>query len=303
MRVGWVTYNSEEACQEVLKKINNTTITPDNTVLFLQEYTTARYAYPTPQTVPITTSYNRIKKDLENIQLLTKVLDEHRGIDRNVLLGTVTPKSGKTEEPNGDPVLSDEENGSGFVDIQLRNLQDKISKISEKELLDLLIWYLSRVHSFCYYSCQAYPSYDHLLLQGGVTRRASKNKISSEDTMNWTRDFDNKIKLKITEISQQRKVVTGDMAITKALDDFYKDKIEQEDEERFRCELCSKMFKASIFVKKHIETKHADPVVNAIKRKALETQYYNNYINDPTRFFPFLPLFFSKTTDSIKKKC
>lgn len=34
--------------------------------------------------------------------------------------------------------------------------------------------------------------------------------------------------------------------------------VKQEDEGKFRCKLCSKLFKATSFVEKHVANKHAD---------------------------------------------
>jgi len=129
-----------------------------------------------------------------------------------------------------------------------------------------------------------------------------KNKTSADASENtsWAREFDAKLKNKTMEIINQKKV-TGDVAVNKALEDFYSDKIYKEEEERYRCELCSKMFKAAIFVKKHIETKHAEPVVNPIKRKALDTQFLSNYVGDPNRFLPSSQYISQKEREELRK--
>jgi len=62
-----------------------------------------------------------------------------------------------------------------------------------------------------------------------------------------------------------------------------------------------KMFKAAMYVKKHIETKHAEPVVNPIKRKALENQFYSNYLNDSYRILPSLQYISLKQRSELRK--
>ncbi|KAI1789040.1 hypothetical protein LXA43DRAFT_1023033 [Ganoderma leucocontextum] len=58
--------------------------------------------------------------------------------------------------------------------------------------------------------------------------------------------------------------------------------IKQEDEGKFRCKTCQKLFKATSFVEKHIANKHSDLV------KSLdEIPYFNNFALDPHRIQPF----------------
>lgn len=58
--------------------------------------------------------------------------------------------------------------------------------------------------------------------------------------------------------------------------------IKQEDEGKFRCKTCQKLFKATTFVEKHIANKHPELV------KPLEDiPYFNNFALDPHRIQPF----------------
>ncbi|KAJ7499396.1 hypothetical protein FB451DRAFT_37057 [Mycena latifolia] len=66
--------------------------------------------------------------------------------------------------------------------------------------------------------------------------------------------------------------------LTKAVEPFLK----QEDEGKFRCKTCQKLFKATSFVEKHIANKHPELV------KVLdEIPYFNNFALDPHRIQPF----------------
>ncbi|TFK28692.1 hypothetical protein FA15DRAFT_584107 [Coprinopsis marcescibilis] len=58
--------------------------------------------------------------------------------------------------------------------------------------------------------------------------------------------------------------------------------IKQEDEGKFRCKTCQKLFKATTFVEKHIANKHAELV-----KQLDEIPYFNNFALDPHRIQPF----------------
>jgi hypothetical protein len=69
-------------------------------------------------------------------------------------------------------------------------------------------------------------------------------------------------------------VATGVRAFEDAVRDFYDKKILKEGEERFRCELCSKMFKSRLFVEKHMSLKHQ------ANMKDIETNVCHNIMLD-----------------------
>ncbi|EAU80560.1 hypothetical protein CC1G_09957 [Coprinopsis cinerea okayama7 len=58
--------------------------------------------------------------------------------------------------------------------------------------------------------------------------------------------------------------------------------IKQEDEGKFRCKTCQKLFKATTFVEKHIANKHPELV-----KSLEEIPYFNNFALDPHRIQPF----------------
>ncbi|KAF6762475.1 hypothetical protein DFP72DRAFT_956970 [Ephemerocybe angulata] len=58
--------------------------------------------------------------------------------------------------------------------------------------------------------------------------------------------------------------------------------IKQEDEGKFRCKTCLKLFKATSFVEKHIANKHPELV-----KQLQELPYFNNFALDPHRINPF----------------
>jgi len=81
------------------------------------------------------------------------------------------------------------------------------------------------------------------------------------------------------------KTATGARAYEDMLKEFFETKILKESDERYRCELCGKMFKARVFVEKHIQNKHPDNV-KEIEVNATDEQFYRNYLTHGQRILP-----------------
>ncbi|KAJ7367833.1 hypothetical protein DFH08DRAFT_829518 [Mycena albidolilacea] len=97
----------------------------------------------------------------------------------------------------------------------------------------------------------------------------------------WVEWLDSKIALLINREGVEPRDYGGknyDDELTKAVEPYLK----QEDEGKFRCKTCQKLFKATSFVEKHIANKHPELV------KSLdEIPYFNNFALDPHRIQPF----------------
>ncbi|KAJ6543854.1 hypothetical protein B0H19DRAFT_1168666 [Mycena capillaripes] len=97
----------------------------------------------------------------------------------------------------------------------------------------------------------------------------------------WVEWLDSKMALLINREGVDPRDYGGksyDEELTKAVEPFLK----QEDEGKFRCKTCQKLFKATSFVEKHIANKHPELV------KSLdEIPYFNNFALDPHRIQPF----------------
>lgn len=115
--------------------------------------------------------------------------------------------------------------------------------------------------------------------------QASKDRSDSRDWKRnderWLEWLDSKIALLINRDGVDPKDYLGksyDEELSKACEQH----IKQEDEGKFRCKTCQKLFKATSFVEKHIANKHPDLV------KHLEDlPYYNNFALDPHHIQPF----------------
>jgi len=97
----------------------------------------------------------------------------------------------------------------------------------------------------------------------------------------WVDWLDSKIALLINRDAVDPHAYGGksyEEELTKAVEPYVK----QEDEGKFRCKTCQKLFKATSFVEKHIANKHPELV------KSLEDlTYFNNFALDPHRIQPF----------------
>ncbi|KAG6915387.1 hypothetical protein DXG01_011759 [Tephrocybe rancida] len=97
----------------------------------------------------------------------------------------------------------------------------------------------------------------------------------------WLEWLDSKLALLINRDGVDPRVYSGksyDEELTKAVEPHLK----QEDEGKFRCKTCQKLFKATSFVEKHIANKHPELVKNLD-----DLPYFNNFALDPHHIQPF----------------
>ncbi|KAI5122188.1 hypothetical protein M0805_007085 [Coniferiporia weirii] len=111
--------------------------------------------------------------------------------------------------------------------------------------------------------------------KGGEARDWKRN---DERWLDW---LDNRIALLINRDGVDVRDYGGkhyDDELAKAVEPH----IKQEDEGKFRCKTCAKLFKATSFVEKHVVNKHSELV-----RQLEDIPFYNNFALDPQRIQPF----------------
>jgi len=74
------------------------------------------------------------------------------------------------------------------------------------------------------------------------------------------------------EIPRTSEVYTADSCIKKQTDEFYNNEIFKEEESRFGCRICNKMFRGSLFVQKHIQNKHEN-ALDKVREQGIFAQY------------------------------
>lgn len=111
--------------------------------------------------------------------------------------------------------------------------------------------------------------------------KPTENRDWKRNDERWLEWFDSKIALLINRNDLDPREYGGksyDEELSKAVEQY----IKQEDEGRFRCKTCQKLFKATSFVEKHVANKHPELV-----KQLDEVPYFNNFALDPHRIQPF----------------
>ncbi|KAM6495488.1 hypothetical protein JOM56_008194 [Amanita muscaria] len=112
-------------------------------------------------------------------------------------------------------------------------------------------------------------------------KSSAENKDPKRNDERWLEWLDSKAALLINRDGVDPHDYGGknyDEELAKIVEPF----IKQEDEGKFRCKTCQKLFKATSFVEKHIANKHPDHV-----KHLEEIPYFNNFALDPHRIQPF----------------
>ncbi|KAL7690513.1 putative Zinc finger C2H2-type [Plasmopara halstedii] len=201
---------------------------------------------------------------------------------------------------------------------------------SAKEQLDLVIAYLRRVHHYIYYAgvqcrdmgdilhahpalfCRPPPSLRDL--EEEKTRHEENERLNDENgsqeprqtIRGWAAALDEKVSMYLKELEPeelQAKRVKERALVDEietreeiALESTYANYGEKASEDgKHRCRLCTKLFKALDFVKKHIRNKHPELVVDKIAEVG-ESYMWEQYRQDEQR--PMPPLETSSSVSS-----
>jgi len=150
--------------------------------------------------------------------------------------------------------------------------------------LDICIYYLRKVYFFCYFCTNEFEDENYL------NQTCRKHLIGNEkiflkcDSSRWFSNLDKKIQLYI-DLVRNEDALTAESCINSQIEEFYKKEIYKEEDSRFGCGLCSKMFRGSSFVQNHIQNKHESNLAK-VKEKGIAVQYQKNYENDPFHISP-----------------
>jgi len=249
-RIGWVTYSTPEACLHALKELNNFKMQDFDLMLIVHRPHEDKKLKITPT---LCSDDERSQKDLNQARSLTKRLDKDYTVTKN-------------------PLFSEDETEG----------EDKLSSL---EKLDRFIGYLRKVHCFCYYCGEEYSDEDELEMKcGPIHLRGTETcKYRTDiDPVYWTNKLDSKIKFRLDHPNDP-KIFMGDNEMEASLQKFYNKNVEEIEKDKvYMCNLCEKKFKGEEYVKKHLNNKHKEDIED-VKRKAIENQFYLNYMADQKR--------------------
>ncbi|RKP35159.1 hypothetical protein BJ085DRAFT_14053 [Dimargaris cristalligena] len=151
--------------------------------------------------------------------------------------------------------------------------------------LDIRLAYLRAIHYFCYYCGSECESAEDFARKCGAHhyRRQPQGAVhKSQSTTNWLAGLDERLAMRTDPSTGAELERMGGKSLDKELEAMSLKHIEKVEEGKYRCALCSKLFKGEAFVVKHIRNKHPD----AIQVGDLEenTAFFNNYVRDSRRY-------------------
>ncbi|KAG8956553.1 hypothetical protein FRC04_000031 [Tulasnella sp. 424] len=159
--------------------------------------------------------------------------------------------------------------------------EEKMTAKKNAIAFDLYLAYVRYAFNCCYY-CAAITDFHEELLRKCIQHGRSQptNKSDWKETR-WLDWLDSKVALLIDRENVDP-TVYGGKDIPKELKRLCEPQIKREDEGKFRCNSCNKLFKAEPFVEKHIANKHPE-----ITREVEDLPFFNNFALDPHRIQPF----------------
>lgn len=227
---------------------------------------------------PLSNSAKRLKSDLNNAQNLLQFLDNKY----NELFN-----------------LNDENKINGLKSINERvnhlNINDEIERT--KKELDFIILYLRNSYNTCYYSSSINDHPEELIRKSPIYYRSSLSDVSthqfdenlnSDGTVkkkyadeNWARNLDEKLAMLIDDTIKPSQF--GGLNYDDEVSIITSTLIKKEEESKYRCLECTKLFRAPSFIEKHILNKHSN-LIDLKKLNDIET--FNSYVMDPQRILP-----------------
>lgn len=290
-RSAYIIYETPEAAAEALPKIHNTFVEDaDSFVPFRLQVSQHRSRAPlkTPSYLSVE---SRVSHDYQQARKLAVALDK-----------TIFVKEVDLNKFGIEALLENE---------------DVVSTYStEKQKLDVTIAYLRRVHHYIYYAgtqcidmgdiLHAHPA---LFCRPEATQRdldeekerlegtnAGDESSESKSIGGWAAGLDEKVQAYLSELEEstlaekkeKEKALVGEIEAREeaALESTYSNYAEKAgDDGKHRCRLCTKLFKALDFVKKHIRNKHPELVVDKIAEVG-ESYMWEQYREDPNRPLP-----------------
>jgi SERRATE/Ars2, N-terminal domain/Arsenite-resistance protein 2/Domain of unknown function (DUF4187) len=239
-RFGWVLFDTEAHCLESLSLLNNKQVSSDFKISPILSKTSSSKNI---KVQPAGCAQN-VDSDWKLSSQLITCFDREKGIYENSLLIPLETFSQLTQ--------------------------------SEKELqLDYQILYLRKIHSFCYYCVEEYDDERMLAAKCGIAH--VRGKIDPDAKVFVDPRIENRIVL--SGIFKKYDKETDEI-LSKKLKEFEEKCSIQEEENKYRCDLCKKLFRGNEFIKKHLVAKHADEV-NTIIKQRLEAIMLERYLNDP----------------------
>ncbi|BGP15015.1 hypothetical protein JCM10213_002840 [Rhodosporidiobolus nylandii] len=225
----------------------------------------------------LTSTPERVKVDLENVAKAIEALELQAEEDGVLVAGDARKGSEVVREKKEEWEKQLEGRKEGMDEEVLKKELETVAK----RTLDLSLSYLRSAFDTCYYCCVVCESPETLAdMCPKHVRRADDggNPARRGNEAAWTADFDKRVPLLFPRAQLDVRDYGGE-ARDEELYRIVTPHVKQEEEGKFRCKECNKLFSARKFVEKHIALKHSDFVGDKLEQLA----YYNNYVLDPAR--------------------
>ncbi|TIA80398.1 hypothetical protein E3P77_02387 [Wallemia ichthyophaga] len=268
-RTGWVSYKQGIDLDYYLKnQLSHPKI--DTFTLYINKcdtpITTKAKVAP-----PISNTPDRLRQDLGNIKkLCTHLESTYNTISNNDLSINISQHISNA--------------------ITKLNISDHTTRL--KKELDLYILYLRNAFNTCYYSASIHDFKEELVRKSCIYYRNTANPpdnhedaYDSHKSDNWMRHLDEKISSLIEPNFDY--LACGGFDYDEQVTAVVSKLIKKEDENKFRCLECTKLFRATEFIEKHILNKHSE-MIDVDKLDDIVA--FNNYIRDPNRVNPLADL-------------
>ncbi|KAJ2507961.1 hypothetical protein GGI11_006212 [Coemansia sp. RSA 2049] len=310
-RFGWVRFADGTDLEKTLENLGNVNI--DQFQFHFSRHTSVPST--SMKLAPdVASTDERIRHDIKLVREAVRSMDETTDPDAFNSLPVLQKKARELSEAAGEPMGAgsgddDEAMGPGSSeDVNMQDsekkdegeadgegdgeLRDESGALGEgdgemvkgnlavlRRELDLLLEYLRRVHYYCYYCGHTADNAEDFFRRCARfhLRRALPPNRGPQPSGNWTRNLDNRNDVIIHPLEAERLFKEGGKSLERETDKELDKHINQLDEGRFRCLLCTKLFKGDAFVRKHIRNKHPEAVPETLVR---EISFFNNFVRE-----------------------
>ncbi|PVF96753.1 hypothetical protein CPB86DRAFT_736235 [Serendipita vermifera] len=302
-RSAWAIFDSDEAVQRASSSLTEQKIEPSLLISPSVEPLISKIRY-TPQ---LASDPDRMEKDLMQAKQLAAVLESRAaeaavykpvfpvGTPASVEAPPTEQTSQELEESAGDDVGTDTFKGTQAVEERISKLTSEMMDTDadgnpdqRKKLaisLDMYLSYLRHAFHCCYY-CAIVADHGEELIRKCIKheRREGNEEATNQDKQSferWAELLDSKIACLI-DVSGVDPAEYGGTKLDDERAQLIRPHVGKEDEAKWRCTLCKKLFKASEFVEKHILNKHTE----VFKTQMEELEMFNNFVLDPQHILP-----------------
>ncbi|GAA5864235.1 hypothetical protein JCM1840_006709 [Sporobolomyces johnsonii] len=265
-RTGWATFETAEDASKAVESLADATVSEYKLVLRPLDAPVELKIRATPA---IMSDPARLLKDLDQVAAI--IAECEKGEAASEAMAT----DGEEKHKLGSEVIralkekweSEFEEKKEDMDEEARK---KAVLDNTRKTLDLSLHYLRNVFHTCYY-CAVQCDFPEQLESVCVRHVRRIGRGGAQDRL-WAEGLDNKLPLLMDKSTLDLRDFGAEV-----LSGLCQPHIKNEEEGKFRCKECNKLFSARKFVEKHVATKHPQFIGDAMDRVA----FFNNYILDP----------------------